>query len=282
MRHALLFVPADGGQHPLIILRNDLFKAGKIVCEAGENFPAECRSSLAHIVLQDLPQLRNIIVLCQFLQDGHILVHAAVKAVVQVEDIGDAPAHACGEVFARCAENDRTAAGHVFEAMVPAALRHQGGAGIADAEALSRYAVEIGFAGRGPEEGDVAHDDITVRLKGAVLVRNDNELAAGKALAEAVVGVAGQADGDALRQKGPEGLAASAAGVDDKGVVRQGIAEVFGHLGAEDGPEGAVRGGDLQGGLVVSDHPAARLVAGKSAQGCLFFLQISCEGLAAA
>ena len=63
MRHALLLVPADGSQHSLIILRNDLFEAGKILRVSGEDFLSECRSCLAHIVLQDLPQFRNIIVL---------------------------------------------------------------------------------------------------------------------------------------------------------------------------------------------------------------------------
>ena len=279
MGHALLFVTADGRQHPLIVSGDDLFEIGQIFLVIREDLPAQYRGSLLHIVLQDFPQLGNIVVFCQLLQHGHILIHAAVEAVVQIQHIGDASAHAGCKVFARSAKNDGAAAGHIFQTVVTAALRHQGCAGIADAEAFSRDAVEIGLAGRRSKEGDVAHNYILFRLKGAVFVRKDNEFAAGQTLAETVVGVAGQADGNAFGQEGAEGLASASAGIDHKGVVRQGIAEVLGHLGTQDGAEGPVGGRDLQGGFVVSDGPAARLFSEKTAEGRLFLLQISCKGI---
>ena len=59
-------------------------------------------------------------------------------------------------------------------------------------------------------------------LKGAVLGRIDNQLAAGQALAEIVVGVALQLQGQPLGDEGAEGLAAAAGALDREGVVRQG------------------------------------------------------------
>jgi hypothetical protein len=55
-----------------------------------------------------------------------------------VENVGDASAHAGGEVAATLAEDDYQALGHVFAAMVAEALDDGGGAGVTDGEALAR------------------------------------------------------------------------------------------------------------------------------------------------
>ena len=58
-------------------------------------------------------------------------------------------------------------------------------------------------------------------VEGAVLGRIDHQLAAGEALAEVVVGVPLQLQGQALGQEGAEGLAAAAGTLDGEGVLRQ-------------------------------------------------------------
>ena len=69
-------------------------------------------------------------------------VAALPEIAVRVPDVGDAAAHAGGEVAAGGAEDDDAAAGHVFAAVVADAFDHGVGAAVADGEPLGR-------AGRG-------------------------------------------------------------------------------------------------------------------------------------
>ena len=75
------------------------------------------------------------------LDHGHIAVFA--KLAVLVEHIGDAARHACGEVASGRTEHNDNAAGHIFAAMVSAALDDGDGAGIAHGEALPGDAAEV-------------------------------------------------------------------------------------------------------------------------------------------
>ena len=72
------------------------------------------------------------------LQIDHGEVAAAFEVADLVEHIGDAAAHAGGEVAPRLADHDDDAAGHVFAAVVAGALDHRDGAGIAHGESARR------------------------------------------------------------------------------------------------------------------------------------------------
>ena len=72
----------------------------------------------------------------------HREVAALREVALLVEHVGDAAAHARGEVAARLAEHDHGAAGHVLAAVVAHALDDRGGAGVAHAEALAGHAAE--------------------------------------------------------------------------------------------------------------------------------------------
>jgi len=65
-----------------------------------------------------------------------------------VEDVGDAAGHARGEVAAGLADDHDLAAGHVFAAVIADTLNHSAGAGVADSEALTGHAADVGLAGR--------------------------------------------------------------------------------------------------------------------------------------
>ena len=54
-----------------------------------------------------------------------------------IEHVGDAAAHAGGEVAAALAEHDDQAVGHVFAAVIAEAFDDGGGAGVAHGEALA-------------------------------------------------------------------------------------------------------------------------------------------------
>ena len=62
-------------------------------------------------------------------------------------------------------------------------------------------------------------------LKVTVLGRIDDQLAAGKALAQVVVAVALQLQGQPLGDEGTKALSAAAVAVDDEGILRQAVAE---------------------------------------------------------
>ena len=74
-----------------------------------------------------------------------------------------------------------------------------------------------------------------------VLRRADDDAAARKALADIVVAVADQLEGDAARQEGAEGLAGGAGQLHRDGVVRQALVAVaLGDLARQHGAGRAV------------------------------------------
>ena len=88
--------------------------------------------------------------------------------------------------------------------MVAHALHDGGRAGVAHAEALARDARDERLAARRAVERHVADDDVFVRAEGAALRREERELAAGEALAEAVVAVALEPERQPLRDERAE------------------------------------------------------------------------------
>src|SRR5690606_20512750 len=160
---------------------------------------------------------------------------------VQVDDVGDTAGHARREVAAGLAEDDRVTAGHVLAAVVAHALGDDERPGVADAEPLADLAAQEHLAAGGTVGEGVAGDDAVLGEVVGAAVGTDNDPAAGQALADVVVGVALQPEGDTARDEGAEGLAGRAGEGDVDGVVGQtGAAELPGHLVAEHGADRAV------------------------------------------
>ena len=88
------------------------------------------------------------------------------QAFIEVEHISDAAGHTGCEVFARLAEDDDLAAGHVFAAVVADAFDDDGRTAVSDAEAFPCLAGDEGFPACRAEEGDVSDDDIVFRAEG--------------------------------------------------------------------------------------------------------------------
>ena len=123
------------------------------------------------------------------LEGDHGSVAAQLEVAGGVEHVGDAAAHAGGEVAARLAEHHHGAAGHVLAAVVAAALDDGGRAGVAHGEALAGHAAEEDLAADGAVEHGVADDDVLLRRDGALARRVDDDAAAREALADVVVGL---------------------------------------------------------------------------------------------
>ena len=197
-----------------------------------------------HMGLNEGAELGDVVRLRQGVRHHLVLVEAHIEVVLFVQHIGDAAGHPGCEVLSRGAEDHAAAAGHVLAAMVPHALHHGDGAGVADAEPLAGHPVDERLAGGGAIQSHVAHDDVLAGVEGAVLGWIEYQLAAGEALAQPIVAVALQLQGQSFGDEGAEGLASAAMAGDDIAVVRQGVPALPGDLGAEQRAEGPVRGGD--------------------------------------
>uniref|UniRef100_A0A0N5A2D4 Integral membrane protein n=1 Tax=Parastrongyloides trichosuri TaxID=131310 RepID=A0A0N5A2D4_PARTI len=131
------------------------------------------------------------------------------EAVVDIQHVGHAAGHAGPEVEADRPQHHGDAAGHVFQAVGAAALDHGDGAGVAHPEALAGQAGGEQLAARGTVQHGVADDGVGLgggQLRGGP----DHEGRAGEALADIVVGLAGQLDPQALDGEGAEALAGRA------------------------------------------------------------------------
>ena len=97
-------------------------------------------------------------------QDGvhrhHGGVAALGKQTVFIPYIGQATAHACGEVATRWAQDQYGAAGHVLATMVARAFHHGSGARQANRKALTCYATEKSLAAGGTIHDGIAHNDV--------------------------------------------------------------------------------------------------------------------------
>ena len=124
--------------------------------------------------------------------------------------------------------------------MVTDALHNSGSAGVAHAETLASYAVDERFTSGCTVQGNVANDNVLDAVIGDILGRVNDQLAAGKALAHIVVGIANQFQGQASGDKGTKALAAVPVADHMEGIFRQGVAKLAGDLAAKNRAERAV------------------------------------------
>ena len=177
--------------------------------------------------------------------DAGLVAAARGEVAPIVVDVGDAAAHAGGEVAAGGAEDDDEAVGHVLAAVIADAFNDRGGAGVADGEALAGDAVEEDFAAGGAVEDHVADQDAFLRQEARGLGRIGDDAAAGKALAEVVVGVAFKFERDAVGNECAKALAGRAVELEVDGAVGQaGRAVAARDFAAQHGAHGAVHVAD--------------------------------------
>ena len=105
----------------------------------------------------------------EVLEVDHLEVDTGARALVGIPDVGHAAGHAGREVAPDRAQDHGAPAGHVLAAVVADALDHDDRARVAHAEALARQAPDEGLAGGCPVEGDIAADDVLVRVEPAPL-----------------------------------------------------------------------------------------------------------------
>mmetsp|Transcript_14691 Transcript_14691/g.47869 ORF Transcript_14691/g.47869 Transcript_14691/m.47869 type:complete len:262 (-) Transcript_14691:493-1278(-) len=196
---------------------------------------------LSDVVLELVPFFLGV----DLAEGDHAGVALVGEGVVGVVDVGDAAAHAGGEVAPRDAEDDEAAAGHVFGAVVSEALDDGEGARVADAESLAGLAPEEGFASRRAVEAAVADDDVVRgdegRLGQLLLVGGHDDAASREALGATVVRVALDLDGHSGGQREPEALPGGAVQRHRDRIFRQAAdAEALRDERRQHRPEGSV------------------------------------------
>src|SRR5207249_3509558 len=219
------------GEHRAVLDRHDPDEMRDRVLPAREEPPRDRRVRVVVVALDQRADGREV-PLVEGVELDHALVAALLERAVVVEHVGDAAAHAGGEIAARAAEDHDQPPGHVLAAVVADAFDHRGDAAVAHAEPFAGLAAEEDLAARRAVERDVAHDDVLLRREGRVVRRVDDDAPTREALAEVVVRVALELDGDALGEPRAEALARGARELDAD------------RLGWQ--PLGAVAAGDLR------------------------------------
>ena len=129
--------------------------------------------------------------------------------------------------FLPVAQHDHPAAGHVLAAVIADAQHHGIGSAVADGEASAGQSAEKGLAARRPVQGHVAEDDVLARHELRSRRRHQDQAATGQSLADVIVRVPLQHQGDARRQEVAEALTRRTAEPQPDRVVRQPAAPTF-------------------------------------------------------
>ena len=142
------------------------------------------------------------------------------------------------------------------------------GAGIAHGEALAGDAAEIAFALDRAVQHGVADDDRFLRHDADCRRRPDDDAPARQALADIVVGIAFELEGDAAREPGAEALPGGAGEAHVDGVVRQAVMAVaLGDLARQHAAGGAVGVADRRSAAAPARRDRARPATARSACG---------------
>ena len=229
-------------QHPAIVVGHDLHEPAKLVVPIVEDLLGDGAAGELHMVFQQVADgLRRLPACRGFPARPCRWLHKLRQLAQVVVDVGDAAAHAGGEVAAGAADDDDAAAGHVFAAMIAAAFDDGFRAGVADAEAFADDAADVDLAVDRAVADDVAGDDVLLGAEGRVLGREDGDAPAGQAFADVVVGVAFQQQRDAAGEEAAEALAGRAGELEGDRVVGQaGLAVLLGDFARERGADGAI------------------------------------------
>ena len=216
-------------------------KSASVVSQSSSNTLGARRAGELEVLLEQCAQVRR----GRFgerLGEDEVGVHADLQAPVRVVDERLAAAHAGTEVAPEVAQDDHCPGGHVLAGMLAGALDHGDGARVADGEALADApGDEEPTAGRSVEQRVPGQN----WMAGHVGRRPDDDRASVHALADVVVGRAGQLEGDSVGQVGAEALSRRALEANEHRSGRRAEAEALADVAAEAGAHGAVAVADL-------------------------------------
>src|SRR5690606_10203547 len=160
-----------------------------------------------------------------------LMIDPIDKAVVLIQHIGETAGHAGTEVVAGLAQHTDEAAGHVLATVVTGTFHHGMSTRVAHREALARRTCGEQLAAGGAIQTGVADDRRLLTLERTARWRNDNQLAAGHALAHIVVGITFQVQMQTTRVPHPEALPGSALEAEADRRLRHDLVTMYTKIG---------------------------------------------------
>mmetsp|Transcript_9325 Transcript_9325/g.18389 ORF Transcript_9325/g.18389 Transcript_9325/m.18389 type:complete len:622 (-) Transcript_9325:3164-5029(-) len=228
-----------------------------------EDVASDRGSGLATVLLDEGAELLDMFVIDNLLKGDHLLVAAAGEAVLRIVDVGNTSAHTSTCVAASGSENGHTTTSHVLHSVVSSTLHDGVGTGVTHSEALTDDTTcKEGTLG-GTVECDVAENDVVLSLEGRLTGKGGgmgvcNNAATGEALANTIVGITLNFEGDTASQEGTKGLSGRAIKLDADGAVGETSMTVLANdLVAEHSTGGAVKvvdGGFVEGAVSIKDR----------------------------
>src|ERR1017187_1088409 len=213
---------AAHAQYPFEFVREDFDESRVHVVPVIENPLGATAASQVHVTINEIADNLHVLNFKQRFEVDGIEVAAFLSEIhALVENIGDAAAHASGEISATGAEHQHQPVCHVLAAVVANPLNDRGRPGIADRKTFAGDAVKEGFAAGCTIESHVADQDVLFGSKPRVLRRIDNDATAGKTFPNVVVGVAVERECDSLGKERTEALARRTHEMDANCVVGQ-------------------------------------------------------------
>ena len=150
-------------------------------------------------------------------------IAAEIEVIGTVVDVCDTARHAGSEVGSRGTEYHDTSTSHILASVVADSLDDRRESAVADREAFAGLTVEEDSAGGAAIADHVSGDHIVRRRKLAVRGRTYDDLAAGDAFADKIVGFACEFKCDSPGKERTETLSGDSAEIDLDSIIRQSL-----------------------------------------------------------
>src|SRR5258707_373168 len=100
--------------NPAVVVGHDLHKSAKLIIPVIQNLPGQGAGGELPVVLEEVGDELPILRLVGGFEGNQILIDQLRQLAQVVVDVGDAAAHAGGEVAAGAADDQHAPAGHIF------------------------------------------------------------------------------------------------------------------------------------------------------------------------
>src|SRR5690606_20174377 len=171
------------GEHALVVGRHDFDELAEHPRPGVEDPRRDGRARVRVMQLDELAELRDILVLLDRLEPYRAEIAARPEIAARIPDARDAAPPTSPAGAAGGAEDHRAPARHVLAAVVADAFDDRARAAVTHAEALGRAAAEERASAGRAVQRDVADQHVLLGLEAAFARRVDDQPAAGEALA---------------------------------------------------------------------------------------------------
>ena len=159
------------------------------------------------MLLNHTLDLRDLYRILQAFKVALFLITADMKITIAVKYISDAARHPTGEVSSSFTENNDPTARHILTTVIPHSFDDSANSTIPHTEPLTSHATDVGFTIGRAIEGNIADNDVFLRLECRFFRRINNQFAATESFTKIVIRVTLKTERNARRCKRTKGLA---------------------------------------------------------------------------